>query len=106
MNEKVEIEIAKRRFMVEIEGLTPFEINAVANRVNEKFEEIQGAYPKVADTSKLAIYTALYLAVDLYKREQADSTSHKAIENTLDHIGRTLQETLTALGPSTTVESE
>ena len=106
MNEKVEIEIAKRRLLVEIEGLTPFEINALANKVNEKLEEIQAAYPKVADTQKLAIYTALYLAADLYKLEQADSTSRKAMENTLDHIGKTLQQTLTAVGAEADTEGE
>ncbi len=106
MNEKVDVEIAGRRLMVEMEDLTPFEINAIANQVNEKFTEVQGAYTKVADTAKLAIYTALYLGADLYKLKQADSTNHKAIENTLDHIGKTLEQTLTAIGTQTTVESE
>ena len=98
MNEKVEVEIARRRLMVEIEGLTPFEINGVARSVNEKYEDIQAAYPKVADTSKLAIYTALYLAVELYKLQQAEKLHRNVVENGLDGLAKVLQQSLTAAG--------
>ncbi|MDD5657808.1 MAG: cell division protein ZapA [Elusimicrobia bacterium] len=98
MNEKVEVEIARRRLLVEIEGLTPFEINGVARSVNEKYEEIQAAYPKVADTSKLAIYTALYLAVELYKLQQAEKLNRNVVENGLDGVAKVLQQSLAAVG--------
>ena len=98
MNEKVPVEIARRRLEVEIEGLTPIEINHIANMVNEKLEDAQRLNPRMADTSKLAIHALLYMGAELYKLQQADSTSHKALENTLDHIGKTLQQTLAAAG--------
>jgi cell division protein ZapA (FtsZ GTPase activity inhibitor) len=98
MNEKVQVEIARRRLEVEIEGLTPIEINHIANMVNEKLEDAQRLNPRMADTSKLAIHALLYMGAELYKLQQADSTSHKALENTLDHIGKTLQQTLAAAG--------
>jgi len=98
MGEKVEIEIAGRRLAVAIEDLAPIEITVIANMVNEKLEEAQRLNPKMADTSKLAIHALLYMGAELYKLQQADSTSHKALENTLDHIGKTLQQTLAAAG--------
>lgn len=98
MNEKVPVEIARRRLEVEIEGLTPIEINHIANMVNEKLEEAQRLNPRIADTSKLAIHALLHMGAELYKLQQADSTSHKALENTLDHIGKALQQALTAVG--------
>lgn len=104
MNEKVDVEIAKRRLTVEIEGLMAMEIAGIAREVNEKYEEVQKLYPKVVDSSKLAIYTALHLAIDLYQLKQHESTNRLALENTLDHIGKTLQQTLTVVGSSTEAE--
>ncbi|MBI5240615.1 MAG: cell division protein ZapA [Elusimicrobia bacterium] len=96
MNEKVSVEIARRRLEVEIEGLTPMEITIIANMVNEKLDEAQRLNQKVADTSKLAIYALLYMGAELYRLQQAESTNRKALENTLDHIGKSLQEALDA----------
>ena len=98
MNEKVQVEIARRRLEVEIEGLTPIEINHISNMVTEKLDEAQRLNPKTADTSKLAIYALLYMGAELYKLQQSDSTNHKALENTLDHISKTLQQSLDAAG--------
>ena len=41
MNEKVEILIGTRRLTVEIEELTPIEINALAQKVTERIAELQ-----------------------------------------------------------------
>jgi cell division protein ZapA (FtsZ GTPase activity inhibitor) len=98
MNEKVPVEIARRRLEVEIEGLTPMEISLIAGMVNEKLDEAARLNPKVADTSKLAIHALLYMGAELYKLQQAESTSRKAMENTLDHIGKSLQDALAAAG--------
>jgi cell division protein ZapA (FtsZ GTPase activity inhibitor) len=100
MNEKVPVEVARRRLDVEIEGLTPIEINHIANMVNEKLAEAERLNPTIADTYKLNLYAMLYLAAELYKTQQADSTSRKALENTLDHISKTLQQSLQAAGVS------
>lgn len=106
MNEKVDVEIARRRLSIEIEGLTAFEIHAIAASVDEKIKDVEASYPKVADTSKLAIYAALELATELYKLQQAQSTNHNALENTIDRITGHLQETLTAVGAPAEAVSE
>ena len=98
MNDKVDVEIANRRLTVEVEGLMPMEIAGIAKKVNDKYEEVQHIYPKVVDTQRLAVYAALHMAIDLYKLQQTDSTNRKALENTLDHIEKTLQQTLAATG--------
>ena len=104
MNEKVDVVIAGRRLQVEVEGLLPMEIASIATIVNEKLTEVQGLYPKVVDTSKLAIYTAFCLAVELYKLQQAEKTNHNALENTLDHISKALQQSLAAAGAAPEAE--
>ncbi len=98
MNEKVDVEIANRRLTIEVEGLIAMEISGIARMVQEKYEEIQNLYPKVVDSSKLAIYTALHLAIDLHQLKQHESTNRLVLENTLDHIDKTLQQTLAAAG--------
>ncbi|HAM34816.1 MAG TPA: hypothetical protein DEB40_00785 [Elusimicrobia bacterium] len=106
MNEKVEVEIARRRFTVEIDDLTPMEIVSIANNVNEKHDQVQALYPKIADSSKLAIITAFYMAVDLYQMQQAEKTNQDALENTLESVVNTLQQTLAAAGPLPEAKSE
>ena len=103
MYEKVQVEIARRRFEVEIEGLTPIEINHIANMVNEKLEDAQ-RLTRIADSSRLAIHVLLHTCAELYKIKQAEDTSHKALENTLDRIGKTLEQALTAVGSSAEAE--
>jgi cell division protein ZapA (FtsZ GTPase activity inhibitor) len=76
MDEKVEVTIAQRRLEVEIEGLTPIEIEHIAGMVSEKLEEAQSLNPKVTDTSKLAIHALLYLAAELYKVQKDDTWSN------------------------------
>ncbi|MCX5796487.1 MAG: cell division protein ZapA [Elusimicrobia bacterium] len=98
MNEKIPVIIAGLHLEVEVEGLLQMEVSSIANLVNDKLEEVKALYPNVVDTRRLAVYTALYVAIDLYKLQQAESTNRKATENTLDHIDKTLQQTLKAAG--------
>ena len=98
MNEKVPVVVAGVALEVEAEGLLPMEISSIASLVNEKLDEVKGFYPKLVDTRKLAVYTALYLGIDLYRLQQSEKTSRSALENTLDDIGKTLQDALTAAG--------
>lgn len=73
MNEKVDIEIRRTRLTVEMEGLTPIEINALAGLVSDKMKEIEKD-SNIVDTYKLALLTALELAGEASRlREQLDN---------------------------------
>lgn len=99
MNEKVEVQIGPRRLVVEMEGLTPLEINGLAEKVGERLREIQGANKGVADSSKLALLAALSFAAELEKERAAHRTTQQLLENKADHLSRALRESLEAGTP-------
>jgi cell division protein ZapA (FtsZ GTPase activity inhibitor) len=97
MNEEVEIEIQRRRLKVEIEGLTEMEIHALARQVDDKMTQI-AAESKIADSSKLAILTALTLAADLEKLSQLRETDRRIIQNKTDNLALVLKKGLADAG--------
>jgi cell division protein ZapA (FtsZ GTPase activity inhibitor) len=99
MNEKVEVQIGTRRLVVEIEGLTPIEINALAQKVSERMAELQQQNNKVADTSKIALIVALSFAADLDKETRNHETTKRMLENSAERISQSLRESLEAGGP-------
>jgi cell division protein ZapA (FtsZ GTPase activity inhibitor) len=100
VNEKVEVQIGTRRLTVEIEGLTPIEINALAQRVTERMSELQQQNNKVADTSKIALLVALSFAADLDKEVRAHETTRRMLENSADRLSQSLRESLDAGRPA------
>ncbi|MFA6030516.1 MAG: cell division protein ZapA [Elusimicrobiota bacterium] len=73
INEKVPVEIFRRKLSIEMEGLTPLEIQMLAQTVDERMKEIQ-KLTGVVDSSKLAILAAMEFAADIHKmREQVDT---------------------------------
>lgn len=100
MNEKVDIEIAKRRMTVEMEGLTPMQITHIANQVNEKMAEsaAQLGKQKIFDSSKIAIMTALELAADRFNERNAHKTERDYVEGRIEHITLVLRTALAAAG--------
>lgn len=99
MNEKVEVQIGSRRLVVEMEGLTPLEINSLAAKVGERLREVQGANKGVADSSKLALLAALSFAAELEKERAAHSTMKQLLENKAENLSRALRESLEAGAP-------
>ncbi len=97
MNEKIDIEIFRRKLTVGIEGLTPIEINALARTVEARMEQIFKENPLIADSSKIAILAALSFAMENFKKEEAVSAEARALENKVDHMHLSLQGAL-ALG--------
>ena len=66
LNDKVDIEIYGRTLTVEMEGFNQLEVNALANKVDERMRQI-AKESQVVDSSKLAILTALEIAAE-YER--------------------------------------
>lgn len=98
MNEKVDIEIFHRRLSVEIEGLTPLEISTLAKQVSDKMAEIAAQNKTIADSSKLAILTALEFAAQLSKAQDANDTARKVIDSRLEHMAQLLKTALSHAG--------
>ena len=94
MNEKVEVQIGTRRLVVEMEGLTPIEINGLAQRVSERLAELQQSNKLVADTSKIALLVALSFAAEHEKERAAHETTRRMLENGAERLGTALREAL------------
>lgn len=94
MNEKVDIEICRRKLTVEMEGMTPIEINVLAQKVGERMEEVSAQNPKIADSSKLAILAALSFAVELSRLHEARDTETRAMEHKVEELCLSLQTAL------------
>jgi len=79
LNEKIDVEVYGRRFTIEMEGLSQLEINSIANLVDERMRQI-AKESKTADSSKLAILTALELAAE-YLRFKSKIEDYQRIED-------------------------
>lgn len=99
MNEKVDVEIGKRRLNVGIEGLTPLEIGALAKVVNDKIDEMARQNTNVVDTSKLALLAALDLAAELSRLQESSDTARRVLDNKIELMTEKLRESLNAAAP-------
>ena len=98
MNEKVEIQIANRRLVVEMEELTPIEINALAQKVSERMTEVRQSNKENVDTSKIALLVALSFAADYDKEARAHERTRHILENSAEKLSESLRESLDASG--------
>ena len=94
MNEKVEIEIAKRRLTIEMEGLTPLQILELARQVQEKIDKAFAENPKIVDTQKLAILAALEMAFELHQIREAAAIDRSLVENKFEEFSVALRGAL------------
>lgn len=100
MNEKVEVQIGTRRLVVEMEGLTPIEIVSLAQKVADRVAELQGQNRTVADSSKIALLTALSFAAELAQERAAHDTTRRMLENSAERLSQSLRDSLNAGGPA------
>jgi len=96
LNEKVEVQIGGRRLVVEMEGLTPIEINALAQKVGDRLVELQSQNTTVADTSKIALLVALSFAAELNQERSAHDTTKRLLENKAEQLSQSLKDSLDA----------
>jgi len=94
MNEKVDIQIGTRRLTVEMEGLIPLEIKALAQKVSERVLEMQNSNANVADTSKIALLVALSYAAELDKERSAHDLTKRMLENKAESLSESLRVSL------------
>ncbi len=95
MNEKIEIEVRKRKLTVEVEGFQPFEIVALAKDVEKRMLAIEEKYG-IPDSSKLGILTALEYAAEIKRLLEAHENARLAAEKRLEVISHTLKAALGA----------
>ncbi len=94
MNEKVDIEIARRRLTIEMEGLTPLQIMELARQVQDRIDQASAHNPKIVDTQKLAILAALEMAAELHQLKDAAATERNVVENKIEEFAVNLRGAL------------
>ena len=99
MNEKVDVRIGNRTLVVEMEGLMPMEINALAQKVSERMSELQTQNSKVADTSKIALLVALSFAADYERERSAHERTRSMLDASAQRLSQSLRESLEAGAP-------
>ncbi|MDE2040091.1 MAG: cell division protein ZapA [Elusimicrobia bacterium] len=100
MNDKVDIQVFRRRLSVEMEGLTQLEINALAQKVHEKMTEISEENNKLADSSLLAILAALHFAAELEQERRKSAMEQNILERKLEAMAQPLRAALTHVDAS------
>lgn len=93
INDKVDVEIYGRKMTIEMEGLSVLEVNALANKVDERMRQI-AKESKIVDSSKLAILTALEIAAEHEKLRSRLEDLDKSEERHLDGMIVALEKAL------------
>lgn len=76
-----------------VDGLTPIELGAIVNQVEEKLDRIEEKL-NIVDSSKLAILAAFDFAVELYNLRQRSETNREADSKKIDEMVSRLEKTL------------
>ncbi|MBI4055741.1 MAG: cell division protein ZapA [Elusimicrobia bacterium] len=93
IGEKIPVQIYNRSVEIDAEGLTPLEVNALANYVTEKMKEIE-AQTKIVDSGKLAMLAAINIADELFNLKKQKETYSHLDEKKLEEFLNTLQSAL------------
>ena len=93
INDKVDVEIRRYKLTLEMEGLTPIEVNSLAQMVEEKMKEIERD-SDVVDSYKLALMTALVFAGEVSRLKTQQENQRNLEERKLDEMIVTLQNGL------------
>ena len=90
LNDKVDIEIRRYKLTVEMEGLTPIEVNSLAGLVDDKMKEIEKD-SNIVDTYKLALLTALEFAGEVARLKEQIDNQRRAEDRKMDEMIVALQ---------------
>ena len=92
--EKVDVEVARRKFTVERDDLDQLQIVAVAKDLEHRMSELQ-ARTGVVDTGRLAVMAALEIACDMTRLQgrldDGDMTQERRIEAMIISLQKVLQ---------------
>ena len=92
--EKVDVEVARRKFTVERDDLDAFQILAVSKELERRLAELQSR-TGVVDTGRLAVMLALDIACDMKRLQgrldDGDLTQEKRLEGMIILLEKALQ---------------
>ena len=93
MNEKINIEVRKRKLTVEMDGYTPLQIVGFAQEVEDRMIELEEKL-QIYDTQKLGILIAMDYAAEISRLKEAQDTDARVVEHKLQEMTLSLQTAL------------
>ncbi len=93
LNDRVRVQIFGREYEMDPGGLTPLEVQSLAQFVDERMREIAEAFSLV-DTQKIAVLTAINVALDYLQLREKGGTTGRDTTERLQKLDRILSEAL------------
>ncbi len=95
MTQKDETQVTVKgvKLNIAMEGLTPMEVAAIAQQVEDKMTELEPGLKRV-DTQKLAILTAMHFAAELFNLEHKSKDLRAADSRKIEELAASLKEAL------------
>lgn len=95
LQDRVRVQILGREYEVDPGGLTPLEMQSVAGFVDERMREIAHTF-QLVDTQKIAVLTALNVALDYIQLKEKGGTNIQGLTARLEQMDAVLNKALKA----------
>jgi len=93
INDRVRVQIFGREYEMDPGGLTPLEVQSLAEFVDEKMREIADQF-SIVDTQKIAVLAAINIALDYVQLREQSGRRGLELTPQLEKINQILDETL------------
>ncbi|MDQ7773997.1 MAG: cell division protein ZapA [Elusimicrobiales bacterium] len=91
--DETEVTVKGVKLNISMEGLTPMEVAAIAQQVEDKMKELEPGLKRV-DTQKLAILAAMHFAAELFNLEHKSKDLRAADSRKIEELAAGLKEVL------------
>ncbi|HOI41636.1 MAG TPA: cell division protein ZapA [Elusimicrobiales bacterium] len=91
--DETQVTVKGVKLNISMEGLTPIEVEAIAQQVEAKMTELEPGLKRV-DTQKLAILTAMHFAAELFNLEHKSKDLRAADSRKIEELAASLKEAL------------
>src|SRR5204862_4438549 len=91
LSDRVRVQIFGHEYEMDSGGLTPLEVQSLAQFVDERMREIADAFSLV-DTQKIAVLTAINVALDYLQLREKGGSSGRDLTERLEKLDRTLAD--------------
>ncbi|HBE88426.1 MAG TPA: hypothetical protein DDW67_04715 [Elusimicrobia bacterium] len=91
--DETQVTVKGVKLNIAMEGLTPMEVAAIAQQVEDKMTELEPGLKRV-DTQKLAILAAMHFAAELFNLEHKSKDLRAADSRKIDELAAGLKDAL------------
>lgn len=95
MNDRVRVQIFGREYEIDPGGLTPLEIQSLADFVDEKMRDISERF-NIVDTQKIAVLSAINIALDYMQLKEHSGKNSSEINPKIEKLSNLLDQALKA----------